>query len=181
MAKRVTLHKDFKLTAKKIEQAFEKRAVSNLKSLIRYILQSLEDNATVFGSARPYATGNYASSFRFSLGSVGKNRDLSFFGGSGYGLDGISRLNLGKMQQSRFISFYNIASKETSDGELFHYAGLVDKYGWRSWSFDSDGSPRLKITEPWRIMDKTFAVVMSDPIYGPLLSDNRETIPEGWE
>lgn len=181
MAKRVTLHRDFKITAKQVQRAFTKQANEKLKSLVKHILISLEQTATTFGNKRPYATGNYARSFRFSFGSVGKNQDYGFFGGSGYGIEGISRITFSKMEQSRYISFYNIASKESNDGSLFHYAGLVDKYGWKSWSFDKKGRPRYKHTEPWVIMDTVFSKIMLNPVYASLLSNGSESIPEGWE
>lgn len=181
MAKRVTLHRDFKITAAQVQQAFTKQANAELKSLVKHILISLEQTATNFGNKRPYATGNYARSFRFSFGSVHKNTDPGFYGGAGYGIEGISRISFNKMEQSRYISFYNIASKESNDGSLFHYAGLVDKYGWKSWSFDKKGRPRYKHTEPWIIMDTVFSEIMLNPVYASLLSNGSESIPEGWE
>lgn len=179
MAKRVTLHKDFVLRAKEVEKAFANQADSRLKGLIRHILICLEDAAHVYGSTRRYATGNYAKSFRFSVGSVHKNKDYSFFGGAGYGLDGIPRLSFRKMKQSRFISFYNIAGKK-HNGTIFHYAGLVDKYGWTRWHINEESDASYHYTPPWRIMDIVFARITTDPVWGPLLSNANTTTPGDW-
>lgn len=182
MAKRVTLHKTGILLAKEVQKQFGARAATNLKKLIYQILDDLESAAIEKTLVAPYAKGNYAKSFRFSFGSIGANKDPSFFAGAGYGKSGLATVNFGKMLQNRYISFYNIASKETSDGSLFHYAGLVDKYGWKSWSYDSKGRPRYKVTKPWLIMDTVFANIERDPKYSNLLKGKFDTtVPEGWE